>query len=396
MTITYLEPGREASCVTGEVTVRALPAPGHGDFRLVVTRPGGGAYDGPAYPRPDRIVLPVLTGRVEIAVMTTQPEALFGPDARFRMLVDVVTADGGFDQVQSPEVDLSGLRGGTLLWIDAVGKGSLSVGSVGSAGSPSSTGSTSSPALAGFEAEPVPVTSPLLSKESAAHAGPDNALIRRARTESRALVGAARAPVAELRDYTVVLDRSASMAAHSRSGAVAAVLNSIAGIAQVFGAEAALPVWSGGPWSAEQSADLASDSPDEVVARVYQAPVIGFSIAPMLPLLPASGPGTVFVLSDDYPADLPDLTDAELAGSNAERRWHLVVFGRSRHDFRYFGTGAPQPPKQITDDVSAVESRDGVLLTSVAVDEREPINQELEQIRGMRAMVRALARGSTR
>jgi hypothetical protein len=384
MSITYLELGGETSCATGEVTVRALADRGLDGFRFELTADGA-PFDGPSIVRPGRVVLPVLTGRIEIAVTTETGDAVFGPDARVRLLVDVVTSDGGFDQVRSPEVDLSGLHGTPVLWLDATRAGLLTVGSTAASASPRSGRLV--------KAAPVPSQPPVPA--SVADPIAESPLVRLARTESRVRVNAVKAPDEELRGFTVVLDRSASMMPHYRSGAIAGVLSALVGLSHVFGTDVGLAVWSGGLAARNYSADLAHEPLADLLAKVYQLPDSGFALAPVIGRLPGSGSRTVFVITDDCPPDLPELTEHDLSGADSQRLCHLVVFGRSRYDFRTIGLAEPAPPERFTDD-PMLNPRQNLLFTSVAAAEPESIADSLTRSQDMRAMVAALVRGSTK
>jgi hypothetical protein len=366
MSITYLEPGGETSCTAGEVTVRALADRGLDGLRVTLSLPDGVPFSGPSIVRPDRVVLPVLAGRIDVHVTTETDAAVFGPDARVRLLVDVVSADGGFDQVRSPEVDLSGLPGTPVLRLDATRPGLLTIRSIDLNGS-TNPGSTS----------------PLTAPESTGSAGSSSAdvasiiespLVRLARSESRARVAAVRAPEEQLRAFSVVLDRSASMVPHFRSGAVSGVLSALVGLSQVFGADSGLPLWSGALPVRPYRADLAQESLPDLLAEVYERPDSGFWLAPMLARVPGSGPRTVFVITDDCPPDLPELAGADLVGADAQCRCHLVMFGDDR----------------------GLDQREDVLFTAVAVTGREPVVEALSRAEEMRALVAALVRGSTR
>ncbi|HST81252.1 MAG TPA: hypothetical protein VLL08_05900 [Kineosporiaceae bacterium] len=361
MSITYLEPGGETSCATGEVTVRALAVRGLDGLRLTLSLPDGVPFSGPSIVRPDRVVLPVLAGRIDVTVTTETADAAFGPDARVRLLVDVVSADGGFDQVQSPEIDLSGLPGTPVLRIDATRPGLLTIRSIDLNES----------------------TSPLTKPESVVPSGnsvaavdsiTESPLVRLARSESRARVAAVRAPEEQLRAFSVVLDRSASMVPHFRSGAITGVLSALVGLWQVFGADAGLPVWSGGLPARTYSADLAQESLADLLAEIYEVPDSGFWLAPVLARLPGSGPRTVFVITDDCPPDLPEIAEADLVGADTQCCCHLVVFG----------------------DEPTPNQRQNVLFTAVSATERESVVESLSRAPEMRAMVAALVRGSTR
>jgi hypothetical protein len=381
MSITYLEPGGETSCTDGEVTVRALADRGLDGLRVTLWLPDGVPFSGPSIVRPDRVVLPVLAGQIDVHVTTETAAAVFGPDARVRLLVDVVSADGGFDQVRSPEVDLSGLPGTPVLRLDATRPGLLTIRSIDVSGS-TSPGSTSTGSTSTGSTSPGS-TSPLTTPESTGSAGTSSAdvasiiespLVRLARSESRARVAAVRAPEEQLRTFSVVLDRSASMVPHFRSGAVSGVLSALVGLSQVFGADAGLPLWSGALPVRPYRADLAQEPLADLLAEVYERPDSGFWLAPVLARVPGSGPRTVFVITDDYPPDLPELVGADLVGADPQCRCHLVVFGEDR------GLG----------------QREDVLFTAVAVTGREPVAEALSRAEEMRALVAALVRGSTR
>jgi hypothetical protein len=227
-------------------------------------------------------------------------------------------------------------------------------------------------------------------------------IVSAARAAARAQADAQRAPRADRRRWVVAFDHSASMLVRYRNGELASILRSLLGAWEVFGDGEPIQVWTsaGAPISnLPLGVDLCRESVDDLLRRVYAEVHTGSSLAALIRAVPPTGvPETVFLLTDDLPPDLEaacgSLLGAGGVGDSGQpsQRWHLVVFARSRFDYR--GTGRQRHPISAGEDtLRDVPAVPGLEITSLAT-ERTPLAVQLLEPGLIGSLVAALTHRS--
>jgi len=302
MTVTILDARGAVPCAAGPLEVEWTGPDGVSVVLECRSTPGRGATH--VQRLGDRSLL--LTGLPEDVALVARPVT---PGTVFadRVVVGVqLSSHDSGDQIVVPPVDVSGTTAAVLLTVGSRDGRWLVTAEEGAA--------TRSSTL------PVGEVSP-------------ESLVKRAAYGTRRRIGASSLPPLQQRSMVAVVDRSASMLAHQRSGAVQSLLEVVLGVNLVCGMHREVPVWTLElpPRQLSRALDV-TDVGRYVTERLDPEPYTsGCTLAPLIRDLDPADPAVAVVITDDVPADLPEVA-AALAANVRPVAWHLLAIARGPGD----------------------------------------------------------------
>jgi hypothetical protein len=379
--VSTLSKGGVVPCAPGEITVKLLVRDGSSaGLRIDPVDPDGRPIQSAHLrnPRPELLQAGALQGVLVARLRPAQAGQALPTGCQVQAMVTIDRGpDLDRDEILSPLTDASGLPYLDLIVLEPLQPDLWSVSCP-----------EVEPAPASNEHDQIP---PIPNRGTNQLPPGQAALTTSAMAAARGLAGEARVTAHLRRRTGIVLDQSASMIAPHRDGRLAAVLDVILGLDQVFGTLDPCQFWRATTEVARVGAgsQAARDGTDEA----FELPGSGFSLGAVTSRCGStSDPSRVFVITDDLPADL-EAAAAGIADQDRTTHWVLVILARSRFDVLSvpYGTGL-QLNDPTRDQLRSVDVLRAQPFSIVSIAADGDLADELAEPDTMRRLVSALVR----